>query len=31
MELGVHYDVDIFKLTDSAQSIYKELNDNTYK
>ena len=29
--LGVRCDVDIFKLTASAQSIYREVNDNTYR
>ena len=31
MGLGVDCDVDIFKLTASAQHIYREVNDNIYK
>ena len=31
MGLGVHCDVDVFKLTANAQPIYREVNDNTYK
>ena len=31
MVLWVRCDVDIFKLTACAQSIYREVYDNTYK